>query len=245
MERVFVVLRSRGPAWDDSKSLEGQADWPAHAAFMDALYDRRFAALVGPLEGTRDALLVLRAASEAEIVERLAADPWTANGLLVTTRISPWQLRLGSIGQHAASTAQPCPYLSFNGACEAAFALYERCLGAKIGPIFRYRGSPVADQVPADWLDKVMHGSVTVGGQVLMGADIAPDRYETPRGFSLSLQIGSTADAERIFEELATGGRVLVPLETTFWAARFGVLVDRFGIPWTINCEAPAASSQA
>ena len=58
-----------------------------------------------------------------------------------------------------------------------------------------------------------------------------------PKGFSLSLQLKSTADAERIFHELAKNGRVVTPLEKTFWAARFGVLVDRFGIPWLINCE--------
>src|SRR5215813_9051024 len=98
MERAFVVLRSRGPAWDDSKPLEAQAGWAAHAAFMDALFEQRFAALVGPLEGTRDALLILRASSAAEIEKRLASDPWTANGLLVTKQISPWQLRLGSLG---------------------------------------------------------------------------------------------------------------------------------------------------
>jgi hypothetical protein len=97
MERVFAVLRSRGPAWDDSKPLEEQAEWTAHAAFMDALFDERFAALVGPLEGTRDALLILRAETASEIIERLASDPWTMNGLLVTRQISPWQLRLGSV----------------------------------------------------------------------------------------------------------------------------------------------------
>ena len=97
MERVFVVLRERGPGWDDSRPLEGQVGWTAHAAFMDDLFERRIAALVGPLEGTRDALLVLRAASASEIVERLALDPWTTNGLLVTRQISPWQLRLGSL----------------------------------------------------------------------------------------------------------------------------------------------------
>jgi uncharacterized protein YciI len=97
MERVFAVLRSRGPAWDDSKPLEEQAEWTAHAAFMDALFDERFAALVGPLEGTREALLILRAESASEISERLASDPWTMNGLLVTRQISPWQLRLGSV----------------------------------------------------------------------------------------------------------------------------------------------------
>ena len=97
MEHAFVVLRSRGPAWDDSKSLEGQAEWAAHAAFMDTLFEQRFAALVGPLEGTRDALLILRASSRSEVVERLASDPWTINGLLVTKQISPWQIRLGTL----------------------------------------------------------------------------------------------------------------------------------------------------
>jgi PhnB protein len=129
------------------------------------------------------------------------------------------------------------PYLSFKGECEAAFTFYEQCLGGQLGAIFRYAGSPMADQVPSDWQNRIMHGSLTVGGQVLMGGDVAPDRYEEPKGFSLSIQITSTADAERIFHELARDGRVVMPLEKTFWAARFGMVVDRFGIPWLINCE--------
>ena len=95
--RPFVVLRSRGPAWDDSKPLEAQSDWAAHATFMDALFEEGVAVLVGLLEGTRDALLVLRASDTAEVVERLAADPWTTNGLLVTKQISPWHIRLGTL----------------------------------------------------------------------------------------------------------------------------------------------------
>src|SRR5713101_3296945 len=78
------------------------------------------------------------------------------------------------------------PYLSFNGQCEAAFKFYEQCLGGQLGAIFRYAGTPLADHVPADWQDKVMHGSLTVGEQVLMGGDVAPDRYEEPKGFSRS-----------------------------------------------------------
>jgi uncharacterized protein YciI len=97
MRRVFAVLRSRGAAWDDSKPLEGQVHWDAHAAFMDDLFERGFAALVGPLEDTRDALLIVRASSPDEIVERLALDPWTTNGLLTTTQIRRWQLRLGTL----------------------------------------------------------------------------------------------------------------------------------------------------
>ncbi|MDQ3348465.1 MAG: VOC family protein [Acidobacteriota bacterium] len=129
------------------------------------------------------------------------------------------------------------PYLRFKGDCETAFKFYEQSLGGQLGAIFRYGGSPMAGDAPADWSDKVMHGSLTLGGQVLMGGDVAPDRYEEPKGFSLSLQIKSTAHAERVFHELAKDGRVVVPLEKTFWAARFGMLVDRFGIPWMINCE--------
>ncbi len=82
-----------------------------------------------------------------------------------------------------------------------------------------------------------MHASLTVGNQVLMGGDVAPDRYEAPKGSSLSIHVTSTADAERIFHDLAEGGKVVMPLDKTFWAARFGMLVDRFGIPWLINCE--------
>jgi PhnB protein len=135
------------------------------------------------------------------------------------------------------ATMHVSAYLSFKGDCEAAFKFYEQCLGGQLGQIFRYAGSPLTDQVPDDWSDKVMHGSITVGGQVLMGGDVAPDRYEEPKGFSLSIQITSTDEAERIFRELTKDGRVVMPLEKTFWAARFGMVVDRFGIPWLINCE--------
>ena len=132
---------------------------------------------------------------------------------------------------------QLAPYLSFNGNCEAAFRFYAQALGGRLGEIFRYGGSPMAQEVPADWHEKVMHGSVTIAEQVVMGADMAPGTYEAPKGFTLSLHMRSTADAERIFHELAREGKVQMPLEKTFWAERFGVLVDRFGISWSINCE--------
>ncbi len=130
------------------------------------------------------------------------------------------------------------PYLSFKGDCEAAFTFYERCLGGQLGTLFRYAGSPMADRVPSDWSDKVMHGSVTLPGLELNGADVAPDSvYEEPQGFSLSIQIKDVAEAERVFRELAANGRIVMPLEKTFWAERFGMVVDRFGIPWLVNCE--------
>ena len=87
-----------------------------------------------------------------------------------------------------------------------------------------------------------MHGNLTIAGQRVMGADAPPNRYEEPKGFSLSLNIKNTAEAERIFHDLSEGGRILLALEKTFWAERFGMLVDRFGIPWMINCEGSAHS---
>jgi PhnB protein len=136
-------------------------------------------------------------------------------------------------------------YLSFRGECEEAFTFYEECLDGKKGELFRYAGTPLAEQVPADWQNKVMHGSLAIGGQVLMGGDVAPHRYEKPKGFSLSLQIESPTQAERIFELMARDGTVVMPLEKTFWAARFGMLVDRFGIPWLINCEGSGQPPEA
>jgi PhnB protein len=130
------------------------------------------------------------------------------------------------------------PHLSFDGQCETAFKFYEQCLGAQLDALFRYAGTPLAEQVPPDWQDKVMHCSLTIGQQELTGADVAPDQYQEPKGFSLSLQIKSADKAERIFRELSEGGTIVVPLEKTFWAARFGMVVDRFGIPWLINCDA-------
>ena len=129
------------------------------------------------------------------------------------------------------------PYLSFKGDCEAAFKFYEQHLGGQPGPLFRYRGSPMAVQAPPDWQDKVMHASITIGGQTVMGADTVPDQYEVPRGFSLSLNMNDIADAERIFDGLSADGTIIMSLEKTFWAARFGVVVDPFGIQWIVNCE--------
>ena len=77
--------------------MEDQAEWAAHAVFMERLLAEGFVALGGPLEGTPDVLLIMRATDASEIAERLAADPWTRNGLLIVKEISPWQVRLGAL----------------------------------------------------------------------------------------------------------------------------------------------------
>jgi PhnB protein len=131
------------------------------------------------------------------------------------------------------------PYLIFNGECEAAFKFYEQCLGGKIIIMMTHAGSPMAAQTPAVWQNKILHATLLVGDKRLQGSDAPPDRYETPRGISVTLGIENLSDAERIFNALATNGTVGMPLQETFWALRFGMVVDRFGIPWLINCERP------
>jgi uncharacterized protein YciI len=98
MPQHFMVIRTRGPGWKDSRPLEGQDDWAGHASFMNALAKEGFVILGGPLEGASDVLLIVKAASPDEIRSRLAEDPWTIRDLLRVTRISPWTLRLGSLG---------------------------------------------------------------------------------------------------------------------------------------------------
>ena len=135
---------------------------------------------------------------------------------------------------------QLSPYLIFNGQCEAAFKFYEECLGGKIEAMFTYVGTPAEEHVPPEWRHKILHGRLIVGDRVLMGCDAPPERYKEPEGFSVSLEIKDPADAERIFNALAENGSVEMPLQKTFWSACFGMAVDRFGIPWMINCEQAA-----
>ncbi len=132
------------------------------------------------------------------------------------------------------------PYLNFNGQCAAAFKFYEQCLGGKIVMMQTHGESPMKDQVPADWRDKVLHARLIVGDQALMGSDVPPTRYTAPQGMNVSVSVPSPVDAERIFNALAENGKVNMPFQKTFWSAGFGMAVDRFGIPWMVNCEQAA-----
>jgi PhnB protein len=132
-------------------------------------------------------------------------------------------------------------YLSFEGKCEEAFQLYQQVLGGKIEGLFRFEGTPVAGQMPPDWAQKIMHIRLVIDQNEIMGADNPPGRGgDGPaKRFCMSIGLKDPNEAERIFNGLAEGGSVQMPLQQTFWAAKFGMLVDRFGIPWMINCEAP------
>jgi len=132
------------------------------------------------------------------------------------------------------------PYLFFSGQCEAVFRFYERCLGGKIEAMIPHAGTPAEKQVPPEWHNKILHARMVIGGHVLMASDAPPGRQEKPKGFSVSLQVKDPAEAERLFHALAESGAVVMPIQTTFFAERFGMLIDQFDVPWMINCEAAA-----
>jgi PhnB protein len=128
-------------------------------------------------------------------------------------------------------------HLNFKGNCKEAFQYYAQLLGGKIESMMTHKDSPMADTTPPDWQSKILHARMSVRGQVLLGSDTLPQYYQGPQGFSVSLSLADLTEAQRIFEGLAEGGIVKMALQKTFWTEGFGMLIDRFGIPWMINCD--------
>ena len=131
------------------------------------------------------------------------------------------------------------PYLAFDGTCAQAFKFYETALGGTILMMMRLGESPMAAQATPETRDQIMHASMQVGNATIMGGDAPAGMFSAPQGFSVSLGIDDEAEAERVFTNLSEGATIKMPLQETFWAKRFGMLVDRFGIPWMINCAKP------
>jgi PhnB protein len=131
------------------------------------------------------------------------------------------------------------PYLFFNGQCEAAFNFYAQVLGGKIEAMMNHESMPGSENMPAEQRGRIMHARLSVGDKLLMGSDAPADHYEPMKGFSVTISVEQPAEAERIFQALSSDATVQMPIQETFWATRFGMLVDRFGTPWMINCEKP------
>jgi len=128
-------------------------------------------------------------------------------------------------------------YLNFNGNCEAAFKAYAEILGGKITSMMRQGESPMRDKVPPEMKDKVMHATLEVpGGAVLMGADHPQGKSVMPTGFCVSLQVKDAAEGSRCFKRLSEGGQVQLEFQKTFWSPGFGMCVDKFDVPWMVNC---------
>ena len=132
------------------------------------------------------------------------------------------------------------PYLNFQGNCAEALAFYEDVFHGKVLFMQSFGDSPMSGDVPDNWQNATMHATLQIGDQLIMASDAPGDRYKKPQGFAVSYATTDVAAAERIFAALTAGGAVEMDLQETFWAERFGMVTDRFGTPWMINCEKPA-----
>jgi PhnB protein len=129
-------------------------------------------------------------------------------------------------------------YLFFDGRCDEALEFYKKTLGAKIGMLMRFKECPVPDEhgmVPPGAGEKVMHASFTIGNTTVMASDGMCKGKPSFQGFSLSLDVPDTAEAERLFAALGEGGQVQMPLAKTFFSSRFGMVADRFGVSWKVH----------
>ena len=133
-------------------------------------------------------------------------------------------------------------YVNFSGSCAEAFRYYEKHLGAKVGTMMTHGQSPDQSRVKPEWKDAVLHARISIGDIELWAADIP--NAEPMRSAYLTLRMDSNIEAERVFAALSDGGRVLMPIEETFFAFRFGQLQDQFGINWMILHERPLPPQQ-
>ena len=133
------------------------------------------------------------------------------------------------------------PYLFFNGRCEEAVAFYRQALGAEVEMMLRFKDSPeplAPGAAAPDLADKVMHVSLRIGGALLMASDGMGAGELAFQGFSLSIDAPDTAGADRMFNALAEGGTVKMPIGKTFWSPYFGIVADRFGVSWMVTLTA-------
>jgi PhnB protein len=131
-------------------------------------------------------------------------------------------------------------YLNFGGNCDEAFRFYEQHLGGKITAKMTHGEQPnAAANVPPEQRNAILHARITIGGTEIMASDVPPDRFQLMRSAYLSLALDSSAEAERVYNLLSDGGEIFMPLEETFFASRFAIVRDKFGILWMIIHERP------
>lgn len=126
------------------------------------------------------------------------------------------------------------PYLSFEGRCDEAIAFYEKAVGAKVDMLMRFKEAPDQSMVTPQSKDKVMHAAVHIGDTQILMSDGRCQGGPNFNGIALALSAPTDADAERMFNALADGGKVNMPLTKTFFSSRFGMLADKFGVGWMV-----------
>lgn len=126
-------------------------------------------------------------------------------------------------------------HIDFNGQCEEAFNFYAKNLGGKIGTMLRVKDSPVPASSESHG-EKIVHANICIDGVEIAGADVDPDRYVIPKGFYVLLGVDSEDKVKSIFNALQAGGQTVLAPQCTFWSPCYAIVVDRFGVPWKINC---------
>lgn len=133
-------------------------------------------------------------------------------------------------------------YISFSGRCEEALAFYKKAVGAEITGLMRWKESPEADMKgPPGFEEKIMNAAFRIGETYLMADDGMSDKAAEFKGMTLAIEVADDAEAKRVFTAMGEGGKVTMPLMKTFWSSSFGMLTDKFGVPWMVNAEAPKA----
>jgi PhnB protein len=131
-------------------------------------------------------------------------------------------------------------HLSFDGQCEVAFRTYHEILGGQLTTLLSFGESPMASQVPASWRSRILHATLQVDGSEILGSDAFPETFQRPQGFCITLGIEHLVRARDTFDKLAVDGTVHMPFQETFWANGFGVVKDKFGVTWEVNCVGAA-----
>jgi PhnB protein len=133
------------------------------------------------------------------------------------------------------TSVQFTTHLIFQGRCEEAFRFYERLFDGRLQTLLRYGDSPLAGQVEPALHDKILHATLNAGEGVITGADVRPEDYRPPQGFFVLLELRDVQRAQAVFGELAVGGTVGMAFQKTFWSSGFGIVVDRFDVPWEVT----------
>ena len=136
---------------------------------------------------------------------------------------------------------QATPYLFFDGQCEAAFNFYAQCFGSQILASIKYGDHGACESLGPEARNRIMHTAMKLGSGMLLASDCPPGQFEKPQGFAVSVDVASPEEAERVFGQLSVNGNVTMPMAETFWAVRFGMVTDQFGIPWMIGCNKQAS----
>ena len=127
-------------------------------------------------------------------------------------------------------------HIDFNGQCQEAFEFYATSLQGEIGTMLQVKDSPISQTYSSDWQHKIVHANISIQGIELAGADVKSEQYQKPKGYYLLLGLSAERSVKSAFNQLSAGGEIIFPPQKTFWSPCYAITIDRFGVPWKLNC---------